>query len=335
MGIGTNLKLALKEHNLTVAELSRKTGISTNTFYAMIRRDNNKISPEMLKKICDNTDITVYDLLDDYDELAAKYYDPKASKEEQTIGDYILTTMGNDDNLEGIIEIYSKLNNTGKKIAHEKISELEEVPQFTDTDNGIYIDPNLQKLYETAMQKAIHHEKLTEEEEQVIIGIPGQLRPKSDNPLSYENSYSFASSEEELNKYIKQQQAHNKEIPKEESQFIDSDNNIHKYDATIRISPEALENLKEINLIYKKIEKGEKLTENDLQTLKDYNQRQKIAMERLRETLRTMQQRLKPLIELQSAYDKLNEIGQEEAAKRIEELSEIPRYTKTNTPPKE
>jgi Uncharacterized protein conserved in bacteria len=327
--------LALKEHDLTVAELSRKTGISTNTFYAMIRRDNNKISPEMLKKICDNTDITVYDLLDDYDELAAKYYDPKASKEEQTIGDYILTTMGNDDNLEGIIEIYGKLNNTGKKIAHEKISELEEVPQFTDTDNDIYIDPNLQKLYETAMQKAIHHEKLTEEDEQVIIGIPGQLRPKSDNPLSYENSYSFASSEEELNKYIKQQQAHNKEIPKEESQFIDSDNNIHKYDATIRISPEALENLKEINLIYKKIEKGEKLTENDLQTLKDYNQRQKIAMERLRETLRTMQERLKPLIELQSAYDKLNEIGQEEAAKRIEELSEIPRYTKTNTPPKE
>lgn len=335
MGIGTNLKLALKEHDLTVAELSRKTGISTNTFYAMIRRDNNKISPEMLKKICDNTDITVYDLLDDYDELAAKYYDPKASKEEQTIGDYILTTMGNDDNLEGIIEIYGKLNNTGKKIAHEKISELEEVPQFTDTDNDIYIDPNLQKLYETAMQKAIHHEKLAEEEEQVIIGIPGQLRPKSDNPLSYENSYSFASSEEELNKYIKQQQAHNKEIPKEESQFIDSDNNIHKYDATIRISPEALENLKEINLIYKKIEKGEKLTENDLQTLKDYNQRQKIAMERLRETLRTMQERLKPLIELQSAYDKLNEIWQEEAAKRIEELSEIPRYTKTNTPPKE
>ena len=335
MGIGTNLKLALKEHDLTVAELSRKTGISTNTFYAMIRRDNNKISPEMLKKICDNTNITVYDLLDDYDELAAKYYDPKASKEEQTIGDFILTTMGNDDNLEGIIEIYGKLNNTGKKIAHEKISELEEVPQFTDTDNDIYIDPNLQKLYETAMQKAIHHEKLTEEDEQVIIGIPGQLRPKSDNPLSYENSYSFASSEEELNKYIKQQQAHNKEIPKEESQFIDSDNNIHKYDATIRISPEALENLKEINLIYKKIEKGEKLTENDLQTLKDYNQRQKIAMERLRETLRTMQERLKPLIELQSAYDKLNEIGQEEAAKRIEELSEIPRYTKTNTPPKE
>ncbi len=209
MGIGTNLKLALKEYDLTVAELSRKTGISTNTFYAMIRRDNNKISPEMLKKICDNTDITIYDLLDDYDELAAKYYDPKASKEEQAIGDYILTTIGNDDNLEGIIEIYGKLNTTGKKIAHEKISELEEVPQFTDSDNSIYIDPNLQKLYETAMQKAIHHEELTEEEQQIVIGIPGQLRQKGD---SYEDSHSFASSEEELDRILKQRQKQGEEL---------------------------------------------------------------------------------------------------------------------------
>lgn len=51
MGIGLNLKQTLKEYELTVTELSRKTGISTNTFYAMIRRDNNKISPEMLKNM--------------------------------------------------------------------------------------------------------------------------------------------------------------------------------------------------------------------------------------------------------------------------------------------
>lgn len=31
-------------------------------------------------------------------------------------------------------------------------------------DNSIYTDPNLQRLYETSMQKAIHHEELTEEE---------------------------------------------------------------------------------------------------------------------------------------------------------------------------
>lgn len=321
MGIGTNLKLALKEYDLTVAELSRKTGISTNTFYAMIRRDNNKISPEMLKKICDNTDITVYDLLDNYDELAAKYYDPKASKEEQTIGDYILTTMGNDDNLEGIIQIYGKLNNTGKKIAHEKISELEEVPQFTDSDNNIYIDPNLQKLYEVAIEKVIRHEELTEEEEHVIIGIPEQLRQKSD---SYEDSHSFASSEEELQENSQIESTRKK------------DNNIHKYDGSIRInhnlSQENIETLKEINIIHKKIESGEQLNENEIHLLNDYNQKQDLALKHLKETLKSMQKNLKPLLELQPAYEKLNDIGQKEAVKRIEELTEIPRYTKPDPP---
>lgn len=252
MGIGINLKLALKEYGLTVAELSRKTGISSNTFYAMIRRDSNKISPEMLKKICDNTDISVYELLDNYDELAAKYYDPIATEEEQAIGDYILTTMGNDDNLGHIVEIYNKLNNAGKNTAHEKILELEKSPQFTDSD---------------------------------------------------------------------------------------SDDYFHEYDDSVRVhhnlSPETIENLKEINAIRKKIENSEKLTENDLQILKDYSKRQEMAMKRLKETLQTMQKALMPLLGLQSAYDKLNEIGQKEAVKRIEELTEIERYTKPDEPPQE
>ena len=77
------------------------------------------------------------------------------------------------------------------------------------SDNSIYTDPNMQKLYEVAIEKAVRHEKLTEEEEQVIIGIPGQLRQKSD---SYEDSYSFASSEEELNKILKQHQKQREEL---------------------------------------------------------------------------------------------------------------------------
>lgn len=126
MGIGTNLKTALGEYGLTVAELSRKTGISTNTFYSMIKRDNQKISPDMLKKICENTKITVYDLITDYDEFAAKYYDPNATKEEQAI----LTKMGNDNALVEIIEAYDSLNDTGKKVAHERITELLEIPKY-------------------------------------------------------------------------------------------------------------------------------------------------------------------------------------------------------------
>lgn len=132
MGIGINLKIALKEHELTVAELSRKTGISTNTFYAMIRRDNQKINPDVLKKICDNTDISIYDLIDDEDKYIVAYWDPDAPKADRQIGDYLLTQIGNDDMLEDIIETYSKLNNIGKEVAHDRVQELAEIPRYTE-----------------------------------------------------------------------------------------------------------------------------------------------------------------------------------------------------------
>ena len=59
------------------------------------------------------------------------------------------------------------------------------------------------------MQKAIHHEELTEEEQQIIIGIPGQLRQKGD---SYEDSHSFANSEEERDRILKQRQKQGEEL---------------------------------------------------------------------------------------------------------------------------
>lgn len=142
----------------------------------------------------------------------------------------------------------------------------------------------------------------------------------SADSLSYENSYSYASSEEELQENSQIEFTRKK------------DNNIHKYDGSIRVNhslpPEAIENLQEINAIHKKIENNEKLSENDLQILKDYNLRQELTMKRLKASLQTMQKALMPLLGLQSAYDMLNELGKKEAAKRIEELTEIERYTK-------
>lgn len=43
----------------------------------------------------------------------------------------------------------------------------------------------------------------------------------------------------------------------------------------------------------------------------------------------------KNLERIQAAYEHLNDEGREEAAKRIEELTEIPRYTKLPEPPEE
>lgn len=146
--------------------------------------------------------------------------------------------------------------------------------------------------------------------------------------LSYENSYSYASSEEEFNKLKENRQI---ELTKKK------DNNIHKYDGSIRInhnlSQENIETLKENKYIHKKIESGEQLNENEIHLLNDYNQKQDLALKHLKETLKSMQKSLKPLLELQPAYEKLNDIGQKEAIKRIEELTEIPRYTKADEPP--
>lgn len=122
--------------------------------------------------------------------------------------------------------------------------------QYNYEDDSIYTDPNLQTLYEIAMQKALNREELTGEEEQVLIGIPGKLRKKGNDPLSYENSYSFASSEEEYEALLKQR---------------------HK--------------------------QGEDL--------------------------------------LLADYRKLNDTGQSEARKRLKELTEIPRYTRSDEPPQE
>ncbi len=151
--------------------------------------------------------------------------------------------------------------------------------------------------------------------------------PPTDSSLSYNNSYSFASSEEEVQENSQIEFTRKK------------DDNIHKYDGSIRVnhslSPKAIENLQEINAIRKKIENNEKLSENDLQILKDYNLRQELTMKRLKASLQTMQKALMPLLGLQSAYDMLNELGKKEAVKRIEELTEIPRYTNPDEPPQE
>lgn len=48
MSIGTNLKQALKRNNMTVAELSRKTGIKEQTLHSIIRRDSSQIKVENL-----------------------------------------------------------------------------------------------------------------------------------------------------------------------------------------------------------------------------------------------------------------------------------------------
>ena len=179
-------------------------------------------------------------------------------------------------------------------------------------DNSIYFDPDLQKLYETAIQKAIHHEEFTEKEEQVIIGIPGQLRQKGEDPLSYENSHSFASSEEELNKLQKE---HSIEPNKRQN------DKIHKYDAVVEITPEAMERLKEdteAEEILKKYESGKKILESDYKKVIAYHNRMMERSKLLQDCLEWNKSTCEPL----------NNEGRKKVAEYAETLAETDKYTK-------
>lgn len=157
-------------------------------------------------------------------------------------------------------------------------------------------------------------------DELVDFPINGTESSSADS-LPYDQSYSYASSEEKGNQIDLEKKEHN---------------NVDKYDASIRIShnlsPETIENLKQISVIYKKIKNGEKLTRNELQVLKDYNQRQETAGKRLK---KKAQEHLEYLKKLQTAYEQLNNIGQKKALERIEELTEIPKYIEPDEPPQE
>ena len=63
MAVGQNLKRVLTEKKIKVTELAEKTGISTNTLYAIIKRDSLNISYDNLINICEALRISPVELL--------------------------------------------------------------------------------------------------------------------------------------------------------------------------------------------------------------------------------------------------------------------------------
>ena len=149
MGIGLNLKMALRDREMTASELSRKSGVSTNTLYAIINRDSQKVRTDILEKICKNTDISLYELLD-YDVLplyeyiapeseeekmqAKKQLEKALSEMEPKLANFILETLQADEMFQGISESYKKLNHHGKQEAHKRVQELTKLPEYTEPE---------------------------------------------------------------------------------------------------------------------------------------------------------------------------------------------------------
>lgn len=182
MTISEKIRKLRKYAGLTQRTLGELSGTSETTIkqYELGKRQPRI---EQLKKIAKVFDFPLYLLLDDNYEL-------------------------------GNVELEMKRARPYKSYEMAKPPGPFTVPlsQYNNKDNSLYIDPNLQKIYEIAKQKAHNREKLTDEEEQILIGIPGKLRNKSDDPLSYDNSYSFASSKEEYEARLEQRQKQGEEL---------------------------------------------------------------------------------------------------------------------------
>lgn len=63
MGFGANLESILKSKNMTVAELAKRTGISSSTLYAIIRRDSDNVNLSAVQKITNELKISVNELM--------------------------------------------------------------------------------------------------------------------------------------------------------------------------------------------------------------------------------------------------------------------------------
>ncbi|GEM_PF-6030309 len=65
MGVGIRIKKILREKNMTIKELSDKSGVSLNTLYSITKRDSKRIDNIILQKICAALDIPSCELVDE------------------------------------------------------------------------------------------------------------------------------------------------------------------------------------------------------------------------------------------------------------------------------
>lgn len=224
----------------------------------------------------------------------------------------------------------------------EKIANALNVPlyELMGFDGSIRANMNKQRPIDIAIQKYQNDEKLTEEEEQTIIEYVEsdqlaketaklkQVAQKAYNYILYMHSNSYTSSEEEYEALLKQHQKQNTGPSKKIPQSVDygPNNNIHKYDASIRVEIKP-ETIKRIRIENKILNGKENVTEEEWKTIADYYNSVQLqdSYKYLPEVTRKA---LENLLRIKTACDKLNEAGQEKVAEHAEMIAKIPEYQK-------
>lgn len=138
MGYGSKLREILQKQNLTVKELSDKTGIPATTLYSLINRDSSKIDTDTLIKICDVLDTDdAYILLENSSgnkylyNFLLKYY---SSLIHNNLANENINITSDDSNLYNQLLQYFKENINTSKIDLSYLSkdDIQELQNYAD-----------------------------------------------------------------------------------------------------------------------------------------------------------------------------------------------------------
>lgn len=113
MGLGSNIKKILQEKNITIKELSEKTGISVNTLYAITKRDSKSANIETLIKISQALDVPINTLVDDG---------------VLSLTNSMLELYGNDSNIKEVNTLAAHFE--GEEFTDEEIEEIMNFVEF-------------------------------------------------------------------------------------------------------------------------------------------------------------------------------------------------------------
>lgn len=132
MGVGAKIKTLLSERNMTIKELSEKTGISINTLYSITKRDSSNVRISTLEAIANALNVKP-DVLITYEQF-----------KKECDRDFARLQQSEKNLRKHLISLSNMLNIFGLSILIEELLEL-----LKDPENCKNLSDNSEEIQET------------------------------------------------------------------------------------------------------------------------------------------------------------------------------------------
>ncbi len=128
--VGEHIKKARQEKGLSQKALGQLLEVSQQH---IAQYEGGKRTPklETIQKLATALEVSLFDLVDKEEFDKAIHIETK-SRIKRQIDNGIITTLPS-----GLLDNYSKLNDTGKREADKRVQELTEIPRYTQKENNV------------------------------------------------------------------------------------------------------------------------------------------------------------------------------------------------------